>query len=41
MAGEIALMSPERMQRKRRRTSSAHSRSLANNKPNPGNSAPP
>ena len=40
IAGEIALMSPSRMQRKRKRISSARSQSRANNKQNPGNSAP-
>ena len=41
IAGEIALMSPSRMQRKRKRVSSARSRSHVNSKPSPGNSAPP
>ena len=41
IAGEIALMRPRQIARKRKRTSSAHSQSPANNKPNPGNSAPP
>ena len=42
IGGEIALMSPEPdTDERRRRISSAHSRSPANNKPNPGNSAPP
>ena len=42
IAGEIALqVAASRMQRKRKRISSARSPSHANNKPNPGNSAPP
>ena len=41
IAGEIALMSPEPDARKAQAISSARSRSRANNKPSPGNSAPP
>ena len=41
IAGEIALMSPSLTRRKPKRTSSARWQSPANNKPNPGNSAPP
>jgi hypothetical protein len=40
-AGEIALKSPEPDTAKLKRISTARSRLLANNKPNPGNSAPP
>ena len=39
-AGEITLLSPKRMRRKRRRTSSVHLRWHASSKQNPGNSAP-
>ena len=38
MAGEIALKSPRRMRRKRKRISSAHSRLRASSKQSPGNS---
>ena len=41
IAGEIALKSPEPDAAKAKRISSALSRSRANSKPNPGNSAPP
>ena len=41
IAGEIALKSPERNGESAKPISSALSPSPANNKPNPGNSAPP
>ena len=41
IAGEISLMSPKPDAAKAKRISSARSQSLANNKPNPWNSAPP
>ena len=40
IAGEIALKSPERTPRRRKSISNMRLRSLANNKQNPGNSAP-
>ena len=40
VAGEIALRRPNRMLRKQKRISSAHSQLRANSKPSPGNSAP-
>ena len=40
IAGEIALKSPEPDARKRKRISSARSRSPVSSRPNPGNYAP-